>query len=101
MTAPDPDAAGDASSGDDQHAEAAVTLVNADGLHTRPAAALIRTVGAFDARVTLDGVDARSLLRIIALGRTRGATVRIVADGPDARAAVDAVVALAATGFGE
>jgi len=77
------------------------TLVNAAGLHARPAAEFVRLASAFDARVTVNGVDAKSLLRIMSLGLGKGKEVALVATGPDARAAVDALIALVDSGFGE
>lgn len=78
-----------------------VTLVNASGLHARPAAEFVKTASAFDARVTVQGVDAKSLLRIMSLGLGRGTELELHAEGPDATAALDALVALVQTGFGE
>lgn len=78
-----------------------VELANQHGLHARPAAELVRTASAFDARVTVNGVDAKSMLRVLALGLDRGATARFEATGPQAREALAAIEALAASGFGE
>lgn len=75
-------------------AEADVELVDPEGLHARPAAALVKAVAGFDARVTVNGADAASLLRIIALGLRHGERVHVRADGAEAARAVDAVVAL-------
>lgn len=78
-----------------------VTLVNPSGLHARPAAEFVKAANGFDATVTVNGVDAKSLLRIMGLGLVKGAQLRIEATGPDAGAALDALDALAASGFGE
>lgn len=78
-----------------------ITLVNADGLHARPAAELVKLASTFPQRVTVNGTDAKSLLGIMSLGLTKGATVEIASDDPDGRAAVDAIAALAESGFGE
>lgn len=78
-----------------------VTLVNRDGLHARPAAEFVKLAATFGAETTVQGADARSLLAVMALGLTRGSEVRIEARGPGARAAVDALVALVESGFGE
>ena len=78
-----------------------VTLVNADGLHARPAAELVKLAGTFSQRVTVNGTDAKSLLSIMSLGLTKGATVEISSEDPTARDAVDAIAALAESGFGE
>lgn len=78
-----------------------VTLVNADGLHARPAAELVKLASTFPQRVTVNGTDAKSLLAIMSLGLTKGATVEIASDDPDAAPAVEALAALAESGFGE
>ena len=77
------------------------TLLNREGLHARPASEFVRLAGSFDARVTVNGVDARSLLRIMALGATAGTEITVEASGPEASQAVDALVALVRSGFGE
>lgn len=78
-----------------------VTLVNADGLHARPAAELVKLAATFPQRVTVNGADAKSLLGIMALGLTKGAQVEIMSSDPDGATAVDAIAELAASGFGE
>jgi PTS hybrid protein len=78
-----------------------VTLINADGLHARPAAELVKLASTFPQRVTVNGTDAKSLLAIMSLGLTKGATVEIASDDPDGATAVDALAALAESGFGE
>jgi len=78
-----------------------VTLVNADGLHARPAAELVKLASTFPQRVTVNGTDAKSLLAIMSLGLTKGATVEIASEDPEGRAAVDAIASLAESGFGE
>lgn len=78
-----------------------VTLVNADGLHARPAAELVKLASTFPQKVTVNGTDAKSLLAIMSLGLTKGATVEIASEDPEAGAAVDAIAALAESGFGE
>lgn len=76
-------------------------LRNEDGLHARPAAELVKLVGTFESAVRVNGVDGRSLLRIMSLGLTAGSEVSIEAEGPDAATAVDAILALVDSGFGE
>jgi PTS hybrid protein len=78
-----------------------LTLVNESGLHARPAADLVQLAATFDARVLVNGVDARSMLRILGLGLDRGATIVVAATGAQAQEAVDAVADLVARGFGE
>lgn len=78
-----------------------VELQNEHGLHARPAAELVRTASGYDAQITVNGVDAKSMLRVIGLGLARGATVRFEATGAQAQEALDAIAELAASGFGE
>lgn len=96
----DPDAAGERGQGRGA-ATLEIELQNPHGLHARPAAELVRTVSAFDAQVTVNGVDAKSLLRVLALGLDQGTLVRFEATGAQASEAIDAIDALAANGFGE
>lgn len=80
---------------------ARATLTNSDGLHARPASEFVRLASSFNAIITVNGVDAKSLLRIMALGLTAGRVADLQASGPDAAAALDALVALIESGFGE
>ena len=93
---PAPDAGDVPAAGGDGPGEATVVLADPEGLHARPAAALVRLAARFEARVTVNGADASSLLRVIALGLRSGERVVVRADGPDAGPAVDAVVELLA-----
>lgn len=76
-------------------------LVNASGLHARPAAELVKLASQFAATITVNDVDASSLLSVLALGLEHGAAVELSAAGEDADAALDAVEGLIASGFGE
>lgn len=87
--------------GDEERASATITLVNPEGLHARPAAALVRAAAGLPARLTINGADAASLLQVLALGLRQGATAQLEATGPGAREAVDRIATLAADGFGE
>ena len=78
-----------------------LTLRNPLGLHARPAAELARMVGGFDATVTINGVDAASVLELMKLGATGGQHLVVRADGPDSSAALDAVARAVEGGFGE
>ena len=78
-----------------------LTITNPHGLHARPAAAVVDRARAFDARVTLEAngrrADARSITGLLGLGAAVGDAVRIVAQGPAAAAAIDAVAAILTT----
>jgi phosphoenolpyruvate---glycerone phosphotransferase subunit DhaM len=78
-----------------------VTLRNRDGLHARPAAEFVTLASTLGVPVTVNGRDATSLLAIMGLGLTRGATVELSASGDGAEAAVVALAALVESGFGE
>ncbi|MEN0101936.1 MAG: dihydroxyacetone kinase phosphoryl donor subunit DhaM [Curtobacterium sp.] len=86
---------------DDVAASTTVELFNETGLHARPAADFVKTAAKYDAAVRVNGVDAKSLLGIMALALPKGATVTIEASGDDAQDAVDALEALVRSGFGE
>ena len=78
-----------------------VTLLNRDGLHARPAAEFVQLASTFDAEVTVNGKDAKSLLGIMGLGLNRGASVELSASGDQAEAALSALVGLIESRFGE
>jgi phosphocarrier protein FPr len=87
---------------------ATFTVPNPHGLHARPASRLVQRTSGMDAQVLLrnatsgtDWVPASSLSRVATLGALQGHELQVRACGPDARAAVDAVLALAADAFGE
>ena len=75
------------------------------GLHARPAARLVAMLKAHAARATFEAndrsADGRSMVAIMALGVRHGDGLTIRATGPDAAAAVAALVALIETGMGE
>lgn len=85
----------------DVGASTTVELVNETGLHARPAADFVKTAARYDAAVRVNGVDAKSLLGIMALALPKGASVTIEATGDDAQDAVDALAELVRSGFGE
>ena len=78
-----------------------VTLHNRDGLHARPAAEFVKLANTFDAKVTVNDKDARSLLGIMSLGLNAGASAEIASSDPGGEDAVNALAALVESGFGE
>ncbi|MDJ0322606.1 dihydroxyacetone kinase phosphoryl donor subunit DhaM [Cryobacterium sp. PH31-AA6] len=92
--------AGDASAGPETVTRT-VTLVNKDGLHARPAADFVKLASTFDAKVTVNGKDAASLLAIMSLGLIRGKTAVISSSGANGAEAVEALANLLESGFGE
>lgn len=84
--------------------ERTLTVVPEDGLHARPAATFVETASNFDADVTVEAVDgnrppvaADSMLGVTGLGVRGGDNVRLVADGPEAEAALDALERILST----
>jgi phosphoenolpyruvate---glycerone phosphotransferase subunit DhaM len=78
-----------------------VTVRNPLGLHARPAALVSRKVAELGATVTIDGVDASSVLQLMALGATQGRELLVEATGDSAPEAVATIVAMIDAGFGE
>lgn len=95
-----PEAGGTASGGESQTSRT-VTVRNPLGLHARPAALVSRKVAELGAAVTIDGVDASSVLQLMALGATQGRELRVEATGERAAEAVATVVDMIEAGFGE
>lgn len=79
------------------------TILNDKGLHTRPATELVKCVSNFKCQVFLHfgelSVNAKSLLGILMLAASKGAKIRIEAEGDDAGACVAAVLELAKKKF--
>jgi phosphocarrier protein HPr len=82
-----------------------VSICNERGLHARASAKFVKLAASFDAevRVGKDGqmVDARSIMGLMMLAAGIGCDVDIEAEGPDAEAAMDALVALVEGRFHE
>ena len=71
-----------------------VMVQNQVGLHARPATFFIQKANEFR-------VNAKSLLGILSLGIIGGTQIKIIADGADEQAAVNALVELVESGFSE
>ncbi len=85
--------------------ERAVQVVNANGIHARPAAEIVKVAGKFKSHITIARddleVNAKSIMGVMMLAAECGATVRLKADGDDAEGALDALALLIANRFGE
>lgn len=83
----------------------AVLVRNPEGLHARPAATLARAAQEFPGEVWLalgeEQVNAKSIIAVMGLEVGHGATVRIVASGPDAEQAAQTLSEAIAAGLGE
>jgi len=82
-----------------------VILGNPAGLHARPATAFVDRATKFHSDVVLikDGREAngKSIIEILALGAEQGARLTLSTRGPDARAALEALLGLLETKLDE
>jgi len=104
-------------------------IINKSGLHARPASDFIIEAKKYESKVTIrktgrdsastgrdsalagkdsalaeEGsapVNAKSIARLLGEGIAKGDVIEIAAEGPDEQTAVDSLVALVETGFGE
>jgi phosphocarrier protein HPr len=78
------------------------------GLHARPSVKLTKLAKTFESQIHLRGgegaaswVDAKSIVRVMGLKLREGTTVHFRAAGPDAEAAIDALIGLVKRDFDE
>ena len=80
-----------------------VEIVNAYGLHMRPASKFVRLASTFRAEVRVDArgtsVDGKSILGMTTLAAECGTVLELEASGPDAEEALAALADLVACGF--
>ena len=80
-------------------------ILNALGLHARAAAKFVHTAGRFSAHIRVARgereVDGKSIMGLLLLAAAKGSTITISADGADEQSAVEALVQLVQSGFGE
>lgn len=88
--------------------EASFVIRNEHGLHARPSAVLVNEAKKFSSKIEVQNVDknlplvnAKSLMKIVALGVTKGTTLRFVAIGDDAETALNAIGKAIEDGLGE
>ncbi len=86
--------------------EADVRLTNDVGLHARPSVKFTKLAKSFAARISVRTaesawVDAKSIVKVMALKARSGAILRLRAEGEDAAAAVAALVALIRRDFAD
>jgi phosphocarrier protein len=84
---------------------AEVTIPNKKGLHARASAQFVRCAANYSAqvRVTREGhtVGGTSIMGLMMLAAGQGHTIVIEAEGAEAAAALEALVKLVESGFGE
>ncbi len=84
-------------------------LKNLTGLHARPASEFVACAKSFESKVTIRRLDvegapevnAKSIIKILAQGLSVNTPIEISADGPDEQAAVEKLVELVDSKFGE
>ena len=85
--------------------EREVVIKNRTGLHTRPAATLVKTAAKFVSEFTIikDGmeINGKSIIGVMTLAAEQGSTLLLRFEGSDEEAAVAAVVDLFERGFDE
>jgi phosphocarrier protein HPr len=82
-----------------------VTILNRSGLHTRPAATLVKMAARFVAEfyIEKDGfeINGKSIIGVMTLAAEKGSELRLKFEGPDEEAAAKEIVQLFEEGFGE
>jgi phosphocarrier protein len=86
------------------------TVANPTGLHARTASDFIAMAKKFEAKIKIkraedtegeEEANAKSIVHLLGLGICQGEDVIITADGSDEKAAVDALIGLIDSRFGE
>jgi len=80
-------------------------IVNKKGLHARAAAKFVQTAEKFDAQVQVssdgEAIDGTSILDLLMLAAAPGTSITVTTKGPQADEAMEAIVTLVNSGFGE
>ena len=78
---------------------------NQVGLHARPATFFIQKANEFKSSIWVEKderrVNAKSLLGVLSLGIVKGTSINLIADGPDEKEAVEALIELIPPNFPE
>lgn len=82
-----------------------VMVQNQVGLHARPATFFIQKANEFKSSIWVEKderrVNAKSLLGVLSLGIVKGTSINLIADGPDEKEAVEALIELISSNFSE
>ncbi len=74
--------------------ERSFTMIDPQGLHARPASALVKVAKPFGADIKLvadKAVSLKNLMQVLSLGIAPGTTFTVTAEGDDEAAALEAV----------
>lgn len=85
--------------------ERTVTVENKQGIHMRPATALINLANQYESTVEICSADrsvnGKSIMELLTLGAAKGTVLTLRVEGDDAGEAITAIEALIRGGFGE
>lgn len=82
-------------------------VINKTGLHARPASEFTSAASKFKSKITIkkagdaSEVNAKSIVMLLSMAIAKDTEIELIANGEDEREAVDKLVALIETGFGE
>ena len=80
-----------------------VCISNDLGIHLRAAGVLVQVAGQFESAIWLDRAgeqaNAKSIMSILALAACKGTELEIIAEGPDAKDAIESVSDVIGRGF--
>ena len=75
-----------------------IVVTNSSGLHARPTTFFVQKANCFKSSIWVEKegrrVNAKSLLGVLSLGIAKGMKIKMISDGPDQEAALDALAAL-------
>ena len=82
------------------------TVQNRMGIHTRPAAQIVRLANRYpDCEITVskddESVNGKSIMGLMMLAAGKGETIKVITDGADAEAAMTDLEELVSSGFGD
>jgi len=85
-----------------------VEIKNKTGLHARPASDFVGLAGQYKSKITIrdvnsedEAVNAKSIVLLLTLGFGKGTVVELTGKGEDEQSAIDALVSLIESKFGE
>ncbi|MBL7997964.1 MAG: HPr family phosphocarrier protein [Candidatus Kapabacteria bacterium] len=86
--------------------EQTVTVKNRAGVHTRPAAMIVKLAAQFKSDISFIGensmrINAKSIIGVMTLAAAQGTDLHIITNGADETDALSKMVALFDSGFGE
>ncbi|MBB6217878.1 phosphocarrier protein [Anaerosolibacter carboniphilus] len=85
--------------------EKIIKILNQTGIHARPASLLVKAATPFSSEVTIEFkgnvFNAKSIMNILSASLQKDDVIKIIARGSDEKEAVEALVALVESKFGE